>query len=67
MITRGLHLIPIAPLESIASHIIDYWKMRKTDVEILQLLKDEHIDREIYGLGYTIPLLMLLNELTLVI
>ena len=41
----------IAPLEDIAPHILKYWKMRKTDIEILNLLKTYHIDDELYGIG----------------
>jgi hypothetical protein len=41
----------LAPIEHIAPHILRYWKMHKTDVEILQLLHTEHIDLELYGFG----------------
>lgn len=39
-------IISLAPLEDIAPHILTYWKMRKTDVEILKLLQTVHIYME---------------------
>ncbi|RDB25057.1 hypothetical protein Hypma_007524 [Hypsizygus marmoreus] len=44
---------PLPPLETVAMHIIKYWKMRKTDKQILELLKEKHIDTNRYGLGLT--------------
>jgi hypothetical protein len=43
--------VVIAPIEDIAPHILMYWKMRKTDVEILHLLQTVHINREVHGIG----------------
>lgn len=52
----------LAPLEDIAPHILTYWKMRKTDIEILRLLKAVHIDQNLHGIGY-VPVLSLLGAL----
>ena len=50
-ISDSVLIIALAPLEDIAPHILMYWKMRKTDVEILQLLKTVHINCETHGIG----------------
>ncbi|KAJ7433919.1 hypothetical protein FB451DRAFT_1195811 [Mycena latifolia] len=48
-----LTLVALAPLELVRPHILRYWKMRKTDKEILQLLRTKHIDYTKYGIGLT--------------
>jgi hypothetical protein len=40
-----------ASIEDIGHHILAYWKMRKNDKEILELLLAKHIDTQVYGLG----------------
>jgi hypothetical protein len=40
-----------ASLDSLAPHILRYWKMQKNDKEILELLLSKHIDTDKYGLG----------------
>ena len=47
----NLASIALAPLEDIAPHILKYWKMHKTDVEILDLLQTVHINCEMHGIG----------------
>lgn len=41
----------LAPLDEIGPHILMYWKMQKNDLEIIQALRDKHINTEIYGIG----------------
>jgi hypothetical protein len=41
----------IAATEDMVPHILKYWKMRKNDKEILELLLANHIDTQVYGLG----------------
>jgi len=53
-----------APIEEIEPHICRLWKMRKTDKEILQILQEDYIDPDKYGLGYVHPFLTLLFRLT---
>ena len=43
-----------APIDELAPHIFNYWKMGKTDVETLHLLRTKHIDLNVYGLGYVL-------------
>ena len=42
----------IASIEDIEPHILKkYWKMRKNDKDILDLLLTKHIDTQVHGLG----------------
>jgi len=41
-----------APLEDIAPQIFKFWKMRKTDQEIVTILNEQYIDTAVYGIGY---------------
>ncbi|KAJ7886446.1 hypothetical protein B0H14DRAFT_3856616 [Mycena olivaceomarginata] len=44
---------PLPPLEMVELHILHYWKMRKTDKQIVELLNTKHIDTSRYGIGLT--------------
>jgi len=42
----------LAPLEDLKPHILKYWKMRKTDLEIVNHLREKHIDLTKHSLGF---------------
>ncbi|GLB43858.1 hypothetical protein LshimejAT787_1500420 [Lyophyllum shimeji] len=45
---------PLPPLDILRPHILKYWAMRKTDKEIIDILKEKRIfDTDQYGLGLT--------------
>ncbi|KAK7016029.1 hypothetical protein R3P38DRAFT_3321518 [Favolaschia claudopus] len=44
---------PLAPLELVKPHILKYWKMRKNDKEIVELLRTKHLHNSEYGIGLT--------------
>ncbi|KAF8076956.1 hypothetical protein FPV67DRAFT_1715799 [Lyophyllum atratum] len=45
---------PLPPLDNLRPHIAKYWAMRKTDQEIIDILKEQEIfDTDRYGLGLT--------------
>jgi hypothetical protein len=41
-----------APLDEICPHILNYWNMWLSDVDILCRLQDRHIDTEMHGIAY---------------
>ncbi|KAF8462338.1 hypothetical protein JB92DRAFT_2547437, partial [Gautieria morchelliformis] len=44
---------PPAPLDELAPHIEKYYRMRLTDTEMLEHLRDRHIDKTRHGLSLT--------------
>jgi hypothetical protein len=42
----------LAPLDVIGPHILECWKMKMTDVQILTELQTKVIDSKIHGIGY---------------
>ncbi|KAG2136836.1 hypothetical protein BD769DRAFT_1664375 [Suillus cothurnatus] len=43
---------PTSPLDELAPHILQYWKTRLNDKEIILALQ-KHFDTECYGIGLT--------------
>jgi hypothetical protein len=50
------HRRPTAPLDSIRPHILEYWKQRKTDEQIVALLRSRHINLTLHGIGQDLAL-----------
>ncbi|KAJ7615180.1 hypothetical protein B0H17DRAFT_1152872 [Mycena rosella] len=62
---RDLHIQPqlaqliinysrLAPLGLIGPHTLRYWKMRKNDKEIVELLRTKHLNGTKYGIGFVL-------------